>query len=72
MDLEFGEKYEAFRSEVRSFLTEQKPAARRPGGMSSDQRAPLVEWLTKHGDRLLNDSRLLLRTCSSTKAVQGL
>lgn len=47
MDLEFGEKYEDFRSEVRSFLEEHKPDFGKNAGLSRDRRGPLIEWLTK-------------------------
>ena len=47
MDLEYGERYESFRQEVRAFLEAHKPE-RQPlssGGPSS--RQDLVSWLTK-------------------------
>lgn len=47
MDLEFGEKYEDFRSEVRSFLEEHKPDFGKNAGLSRDRRGPLIDWLTK-------------------------
>ena len=42
MDLEFGEKYEDFRSEVRSFLKEHKPDFGKNAGLSRDRRGPLI------------------------------
>ena len=45
MDLEFGEKYEDFRSEVRSFLKEHKPDFGKNAGLSRDRRGPLIDWL---------------------------
>jgi alkylation response protein AidB-like acyl-CoA dehydrogenase len=51
MDLEYGERYEAFRKEVRQFLDDHKP--KRPVAPSSKEgRAELVRWLTaqiEHG-----------------------
>jgi alkylation response protein AidB-like acyl-CoA dehydrogenase len=52
MDLEYGERYEAFRREVRGFLDEHKP--REPGGarLGRDGRKELVAWLAlliEHG-----------------------
>ena len=46
MDLEFGEEYEAFRQEVRSFLEQHKPdASGAPLG-----RKLLIEWLSMQID----------------------
>ena len=47
MDLEFGEKYDDFRQEVRSFLKEHKPDFGKNAGLSRDRRGPLINWLTK-------------------------
>ena len=47
MDLEFGEKYDDFRQEVRSFLKEHKPDFAKNAGLSRDRRGPLINWLTK-------------------------
>ena len=46
MDLEYGERYEAFRSEVREFLEKHKPE-RQPMASRGDAREALVDWLTK-------------------------
>ena len=51
MDLAYGERYEAFRKEVRRFLDEHKPDRPQPLG-SAEGRAQLVAWLTlqiEHG-----------------------
>jgi alkylation response protein AidB-like acyl-CoA dehydrogenase len=50
MDLEFGEKYEDFRHEVRSFLEQHKPDFNKNAGLSQDRRGPLIDWLTKQLD----------------------
>lgn len=47
MDLEFGEKYEAFREEVRSFLENNRPKGDRVASLAVDRREPLSQWLTK-------------------------
>ncbi len=51
MDLEYGEKYEAFRQQVRRFLEEH--GAKRPeGGYAQGSREDLVRWLSlqiEHG-----------------------
>ena len=47
MDLEFGEKYEAFREEVRSFLEKNRPKGDRVASLAVDRREPLSQWLTK-------------------------
>jgi alkylation response protein AidB-like acyl-CoA dehydrogenase len=50
MDLEFGEKYEDFRQEVRSFLEQHKPDFGKNAGLSRGRRGPLIDWLTKQLD----------------------
>ncbi len=50
MDLEFGEKYEDFRHEVRSFLEQHKPDFNNNAGLSQSRRGPLIDWLTKQLD----------------------
>jgi alkylation response protein AidB-like acyl-CoA dehydrogenase len=45
MDLEYGERYEEFRREVRAFLDEQKPK-RPPGGFLEGPRRDLIRWLS--------------------------
>lgn len=50
MDLEFGEKYEDFRQEVRSFLEQHKPDFNKNAGLSRGRRGPLIDWLTKQLD----------------------
>ncbi|MFP6662600.1 MAG: acyl-CoA dehydrogenase family protein [Deltaproteobacteria bacterium] len=47
MDLEFGEKYEAFRMEVRSFLEKHKPKPGKRQSLGREGRKPLVEWLSR-------------------------
>ena len=52
MDLEFGEKYEAFRAQARSFLEEHKPPADRGASLAIGKRKPFSDWLTtqiEHG-----------------------
>lgn len=44
MDLEYGERYEVFREEVRAFLSEHG-SARPPGHLYSMPRADLTRWL---------------------------
>jgi alkylation response protein AidB-like acyl-CoA dehydrogenase len=45
MDLEYGERYEEFRREVRAFLDEHKP--KRPlGGFLEGPREDLIRWLS--------------------------
>ncbi len=44
MDLEYGERYEAFRREVRTFLDEHKQDAP-PAGLSGGARKQLIRWL---------------------------
>lgn len=51
MDLEYGERYEAFRKDVRHFLEQHKPKKNTSAG-TQDGRAALIEWLTlqmEHG-----------------------
>jgi alkylation response protein AidB-like acyl-CoA dehydrogenase len=51
MDLEYGERYEAFRKEVRGFLEKHRPQKNTSAG-TPEGRAALVEWLTlqmEHG-----------------------
>ncbi|HIF99775.1 MAG TPA: acyl-CoA dehydrogenase [Myxococcales bacterium] len=45
MDLEYGQRYEDFRREVRTFLDKHKPKDS-PGGISGIRRKKLVEWLS--------------------------
>jgi len=45
MDLEYGEKYEEFRRQVRSFL-EDHGAEKPPGGFFEGARAELTRWLS--------------------------
>jgi len=45
MDLEYGQRYEDFRREVRTFLDQHKPKDS-PGGISGIRRKELVEWLS--------------------------
>ncbi|MEO2167929.1 MAG: acyl-CoA dehydrogenase family protein [bacterium] len=47
MDLEFGEKYEAFRQEVRTFLGEYKPKPGKGQRLTKEGRKPLVQWLSR-------------------------
>jgi alkylation response protein AidB-like acyl-CoA dehydrogenase len=47
MDLEFGEKYEAFRQEVRTFLGEHKPKPGKGQWLTKEGRKPLVQWLSR-------------------------
>jgi alkylation response protein AidB-like acyl-CoA dehydrogenase len=52
MDLEYGERYEDFRREVRAFLDQQKPAAPREERLDGKGRKKLVDWLSlqiEHG-----------------------
>jgi alkylation response protein AidB-like acyl-CoA dehydrogenase len=52
MDLEYGERYEAFRQEVRAFLTEHKPSAPTSARLDGEGRRELVRWLSlqiEHG-----------------------
>jgi len=51
MDLEYGERYEAFRKQVRDFLERHKPTKADPTATKEGRQA-LVDWLTlqmKHG-----------------------
>jgi alkylation response protein AidB-like acyl-CoA dehydrogenase len=45
MDLEYGQRYEDFRREVRTFLDKHKPKDS-PDGISGIRRKKLVEWLS--------------------------
>jgi alkylation response protein AidB-like acyl-CoA dehydrogenase len=45
MDLEYGERYEAFRSEVRAFLAEHKPQAATSMRLDGEGHRELVRWL---------------------------
>jgi alkylation response protein AidB-like acyl-CoA dehydrogenase len=45
MDLEYGQRYEDFRSEVRTFLETHKPE-KSDVGLSSTRRKTLIEWLS--------------------------
>ncbi len=45
MDLEYGQRYEDFRREVRAFLDQHKPKDS-SGGISGIRRKKLVEWLS--------------------------
>lgn len=47
MDLEYGERYEAFRQEVRSFLDAHKPDRQPLSSEGPAVRDALVGWLTK-------------------------
>jgi alkylation response protein AidB-like acyl-CoA dehydrogenase len=47
MDLEFGEKYEVFRHEVRSFLEKHKPKPSKGQRLGKEGRRPLVKWLSR-------------------------
>jgi alkylation response protein AidB-like acyl-CoA dehydrogenase len=52
MDLEYGERYEAFRQEVRAFLAEHKPSAPIAVRLEGEGRRELVRWLSlqiEHG-----------------------
>jgi alkylation response protein AidB-like acyl-CoA dehydrogenase len=44
VDLEYGERYESFRKQVRSFLEEHK-ARQTPSGSSDEGRKELAKWL---------------------------
>ena len=46
MDLEYGERYEAFREEVRAFLVEHKPSAPSTTRLDGEGRRELVRWLS--------------------------
>ncbi len=51
MDLEYGERYEAFRKEVRAFLDEHKPS-RPEGSFSEAEPSVITDWLSlqiEHG-----------------------
>jgi len=50
MDLEYGERYEEFRREVRSFLEEHRPT-RPVGGFLEGPRDELIRWLTLQIER---------------------
>jgi alkylation response protein AidB-like acyl-CoA dehydrogenase len=45
MDLEYGERYERFRGEVRAFLERHKPPKRSDDTLSKSGRAELIRWL---------------------------
>jgi alkylation response protein AidB-like acyl-CoA dehydrogenase len=45
MDLEYGERYEEFRQEVRDFLDQHKPS-RPAGGFLEGPRDELIRWLS--------------------------
>ncbi len=45
MDLEYGQRYEDFRSKVRTFLETHKPE-KSDVGLSSTRRKTLIEWLS--------------------------
>ncbi len=47
MDLEYGERYEAFRKEVREFLDKHKPNRQPLSSDGEGSRKALVDWLTK-------------------------
>lgn len=47
MDLEYGERYEAFRKEVREFLDKHKPNRQPLSSEGEGSRKALVDWLTK-------------------------
>ena len=52
MDLEFDQKYEDFRQQVRSFLDNHKPFKSRDGIGTGENRKALIEWLNlqiEHG-----------------------
>ena len=44
MDLEYGERYEQFRGQVRRFLDEHKPNSE--GGLSEGGREQRIDWLS--------------------------
>jgi hypothetical protein len=51
MDLEYGERYEAFRKEVRAFLDEHKPS-RSATSFSEEEPSVISDWLSlqiEHG-----------------------
>jgi len=47
MDLEYGERYESFRQEVRAFLEAHKPERQPLSSEGPSSRQDLVSWLTK-------------------------
>ena len=47
MDLEYGERYESFRQEVRAFLETHKPERQPLSSGGPSDRQTLVSWLTK-------------------------
>ena len=47
MDLEYGERYESFRQEVRAFLEAHKPERQPLSSEGPSSRQALVSWLTK-------------------------
>ncbi|MDG2051349.1 MAG: acyl-CoA dehydrogenase family protein [Myxococcota bacterium] len=47
MDLEYGERYESFRQEVRAFLETHKPERQPLSSGGPSDRKTLVSWLTK-------------------------
>ncbi|MBW2387260.1 MAG: acyl-CoA dehydrogenase family protein [Deltaproteobacteria bacterium] len=52
MDLEYGQRYEDFRNEVRGFLDEHKPKKPIAGLSSGEGRKTLIDWLSlqiEHG-----------------------
>ena len=52
MDLEYGERYEAFRQEIRAFLAEHKPSAPTRTRLEGEGHRELVRWLSlqiEHG-----------------------
>jgi alkylation response protein AidB-like acyl-CoA dehydrogenase len=52
MDLEYGERYEAFRQAVRAFLAEHKPSAPTTVRLEGEGRRELARWLSlqvEHG-----------------------